>query len=73
MARTVAVAAPAGRSCTTLSSIGSPRTLGHDHWKISVVQSPFCRRTSWRAPARRAVVQVDEEVAVDLHPAVGRS
>ena len=26
---------------------------GRRHWKISVVQSPPCSRTSWRAPARR--------------------
>ena len=38
---------PAGASCSTLSSTGIPMTWASDHWKISVVQSPPWRRTSW--------------------------
>ena len=43
--------------------------VGERHWKISVVQSPPWRRTSWAC--RRRAVEVDEEVRVELHPAGG--
>ena len=61
----------AGPRDPSVSSTGMPR-CGRRHWKISVVQSPPWRRTSWaRAGPSGRSWRSTKKSRVDLHAAVG--